>query len=91
MQNRSGNWMRFYKVCEHRWRRNYPFIKSFDLIIKNNVILLFEVLKNIQSKDPKVVKTINRKIMLSLDCAMCCSKKLRFIKEQEASGLLFRT
>ena len=29
-----------------------------------------------------------RRIMLSSKCAVCNSKKSRFIKEQEASGLL---
>ena len=36
--------------------------------------------------DPKVVKTKNRRIMPSLKCAVCDSKKI--IKEQEARGLL---
>ena len=43
--------------------------------------------KNTESKNGKVVKTKNgRKILLS-KFAMCDSKKLEFIKDQEASGL----
>ena len=38
-------------------------------------------------KNPKVAKTNNRRIMLLSKCAVCDSKKSRFIKEQEASGL----
>ena len=36
----------------------------------------------------KAVKTKNGRIMLSSNCAVCGSKKSRFIKEQEAKGLL---
>ena len=39
-------------------------------------------------KNLKVAKTKNRRIMLLSKCAVCHSKKSRFIKEQEASGLL---
>ena len=44
--------------------------------------------KNTESKNPEVVKTKNGKIMLLSRCAVCNSKKLKFIKEQEAKGLL---
>ena len=43
--------------------------------------------KNKGSKNTKVAKTKNRRMLLS-KCAVCDSKKLKFIKEQEASGLL---
>ena len=44
--------------------------------------------KNTESKNPKVVKTENGRIMLLSKCAVCDSKKLKFIKEKEASELL---
>ena len=45
--------------------------------------------KNTESKIPKVARTKNpRRIMLLSKCAVCDSKKLKFIKQQEASGLL---
>ena len=44
--------------------------------------------KNTESKNPKVAKTKNGRIMLLLTCAVCDSKKSKFIKQQEASGLL---
>ena len=44
--------------------------------------------KNIESKNPKVVREKNVKIMLLSKCELCDSKKLKFIKELEASGLL---
>ena len=44
--------------------------------------------KNTESENSKVVKTKNGRIMLLSKCAVCDSKKSRFIKEQKASGLL---
>ena len=44
--------------------------------------------KNTESKSPKVVKTKNERIMVLSKCEVCDSKKSKFIKEQEASGLL---
>ena len=41
-----------------------------------------------KSQNPKVASTKNRKIMLLSKCAVCDSKKSKFIKKQEASGLL---
>ena len=45
--------------------------------------------KNTESKNPKIVKTKNGRIMILSNCAVCNSKKARFIKEQEAIGILF--
>ena len=39
-------------------------------------------------KNPKVLKTNNGKTMVLSRCAICGSKKSRFIKKQEASGIL---
>ena len=51
--------------------------------------------KNTESINPKVSKTSNGKMMILLKCAICGSKKSKFIKEQQAKGLLsnlgFRT
>ena len=44
--------------------------------------------KNTESKNPKVAWAKNGRIMLLSKCAVCESKKSKFIKEQEASGLL---
>ena len=44
--------------------------------------------KNTESKNPKVVKTKNERIMLLSICSVCNSKKSKFIKEQGASVLL---
>ena len=44
--------------------------------------------KNTESKNPKVARTKNGRIMLLSKYEMRDSKKAKFIKEQEASGLL---
>ena len=44
--------------------------------------------KNTESKNPKVARTKNGRIMLLSKYAVCDSKKSKFIKQQEASGLL---
>ena len=40
--------------------------------------------KNIESINPKVLKTTNDKTMILSKCAICGSKKSKFIKEQQA-------
>ena len=44
--------------------------------------------KNAESKNQEVVNTKNGRIMLLWKRPLCDSKKARFIKEQEDSGLL---
>ena len=43
--------------------------------------------KNTESINPKVLKTANGKTMILSKCAICGSKKSKFIKEQQAKGL----
>ena len=44
--------------------------------------------KTTESIDPKVSATSNGKAMILSKCAICGSKKSKFIKKQEAKGLL---
>ena len=44
--------------------------------------------KNTESKNPKIIKTKNGRIMLLSKCAVCDSKKSISVKEQEAIGLV---
>ena len=44
--------------------------------------------KNTESKNQKVEKTKNGRIMLLIKCTVNDSKKSKFIKKQEPSGLL---
>ena len=44
--------------------------------------------KYTESKNPKVARTKNGRIMFLSKCTVCYSKKPKFIKQQKASGLL---
>ena len=44
--------------------------------------------KDTENINPKVSKTSNGRTMLLSNCTICSSKKSRFIKNQEAKGLL---
>ena len=49
---------------------------------------LFEVQKNTENVDSQVLKTQDSRTMLLSKCAVCSCKKSRFMKEQEAKGIL---
>ena len=44
--------------------------------------------KDIESIDPKIVITKNGRLLMQSKCTVCGIKKSRFVKEQEAKGLL---
>ena len=44
--------------------------------------------KNTESINPKVSKTTNSNMMILSKCTICGSKRSKFIKEQQAKGLL---
>ena len=44
--------------------------------------------KTAENKDAKMIKTKNNRLMLSSKCIICGNKKSRFMKKQEAKGLL---
>ena len=48
----------------------------------------FKCRRNTESINPKVSKAINGKAIILSTCAICGSKKSKFIKQQEAKGLL---
>ena len=48
----------------------------------------FKCRRNTKGINPKVSKTTNGKAIILSTCAICGSKKSKFIKEQEAKGLL---
>ena len=51
-------------------------------------ILIVYCAKNTGNIDPRIVRTKNNRLMMLSKCAICNNKKSRFIKEQEAKGLL---
>ena len=44
--------------------------------------------KNTENKNAKVFKTKNGRLMLKSVCSVCRNKKSRFVKKQEAKGIL---
>ena len=43
---------------------------------------------NTDSIDPKMFKTKNNRLLMQSKCSVCGTKKSRFVKEQDAKGLL---
>ena len=50
--------------------------------------LKYKKKKNAETINPRVSKTTNGKTMILSKCVICGSKKSKFIKEQQAKGLL---
>ena len=44
--------------------------------------------KNIENEDAKMVKSKSNRIMFMSKCAVCGNKKSKFVREQDAEGLL---
>ena len=44
--------------------------------------------KDTENIDSKIVRTKNNRILMQSKCSNCKNKKSRFVKEQEAKGLL---
>ena len=44
--------------------------------------------KDTENIDPKMVRTKNNRLIMQSKCPVCGIKKSRFVKEQEAKGLL---
>ena len=41
-----------------------------------------------KNNNPEIVRNRQNRLMIQLNCAICGSKKSRFIKEQQAMGIL---
>ena len=44
--------------------------------------------KDTENIDQKIVRTKNNRLLMQTECSDCRNKKSRFVKEQEAKGLL---
>ena len=62
--------------------------QRFQFIYKTMLLYCLKCRKNTEYKDPEVVMRKNGRIILPSKCAVCDSKKSRFIKEPEANRLL---
>ena len=79
---------------------NIRSVKNVDDLNKENDQINISIIKdtmlsyclkckrNTESINPKVSKAINSKAIILLTCAICGSKKSKFIKQQEEKGLL---
>ena len=68
----------YWVMWNHFLKNNIYKMESYCLKCKNNT----------ENIDSQVSGTSNGKIMILSKCAICNSKKPRFIKKQEAKGLL---
>ena len=70
--------------------KTYKIYQKSQFIYKAMLMLSYYLNcnKNTDSKSSNVAKTNKRKLMLLLKCAVVDSKKSRFLKELETSGLL---
>ena len=44
--------------------------------------------KNTENKNAKVIRTKNNRLQMKSLCSVCGNKKSRYVKEQEAKGIL---
>ena len=44
--------------------------------------------RNTENIDPKMIRTKNNRLIMQSKCPVCKIKKSRFVKKQEAKGLL---
>ena len=44
--------------------------------------------KNTDNIDPKLFRTKNNRLLMQSKCSVCKNEKSRFVKEQDAKGLL---
>ena len=63
-------------------------IEDFSPFKKQCYHIIWSVEKNTESKNPKVSRTKNGRIMLLSNYAVCNSKKSKFIKQQGSNGLV---
>ena len=63
--------------------------RSLNIVKQTNMLKHCLVCKrNTENKDAKMIKTKSDRLTLSSRCAVCGNKTSRFMKEQEAKGLL---
>ena len=59
-----------------------------DVIKLSMIIYCMKCRKNTENLNTKIFKTRNGKLIMQSKCPVCRIKKSRFVKEQEAKGLL---
>ena len=73
-----------------KWKKEKKLESKSSFGLSNATMLSYclKCRKNRESKNTKVVKRRNGRIVILSKCAVCHSKKSNFFKEQEASELL---
>ena len=62
---------------------------TIDVTYKNKMkTYCMKCKKNTENIDPKMVRTKNNRLIVQSKCSVCGIKKSRFVKKQEAKGLL---
>ena len=64
----------FYKQYARRICRNERINKKFRYIYKTMLLYCLECRKNTESKNPKVARSINRRVMFSTKCTLVIVK-----------------
>ena len=75
----------FYQIIKNEKNKN--FSKQYKYKNKMKTYCL-KCKKDTENIDPEIVRTKNNKLLMQSKCTDCKNKKSRFIKEQEAKGLL---
>ena len=52
------------------------------------ILIVWSVKRILKNIDPKMFRTKNNRLIMQSKCSVCGIKKSRFVKEQEAKGLL---
>ena len=69
-----------------KWRCDFELFYEQYIFIKNGITLL-KCKKHTENINPQVSSTSNGKFMILSKCAICNSKKSKFIKKQDEKGL----
>ena len=72
-------------------KKPQQFRKDINLYSKSSAVVLLKVQKNKECKNLRVAKTNRGNSMLLSKYALCDSKKLRFIKNKQGSGVVGNT
>ena len=71
------------KEDEIKSLKTYQVYRRFESVYNAMLSYCLNGTKNTESKNPKVARTKNGRIMFLSKCAVCDSKKSKFIKQQE--------
>ena len=80
-----------YMSNDISWKQCIKWLNAFFKIVVSQHIVesyCLKCRKDTENINPEVLSTSNGRVMILSKCAICGSKKSRFIKHQEAKGLL---